>query len=248
MSILVMGFAAIATASDGDHQIFRQNEPGKLLFSCNDGNDDYCSSSIDCIITIADSDGVIFVNSNQTQPNNDYYYFNLTIDNNARNGVYYYTIECTDGASYSGTTDWHYEVTPTGKQYSTAISLTYALLFIFILFLFCLCVYYAATLDGNNIINDFNEVIEINQKKYIKMGLVMFSYLLFVALLFFAYTFAKGYTQSDALSNFLRYGYYLSMSIALPVVAIGFVLMIKRYAYDRKIERILKRGLSFNVS
>ena len=221
--ILILLAMPLATS-----QVYQQGED--VLISKAVRLDGSPSASINCNITIEDPDSniIIFFEpmvNNATSQRHEY----LLDGGNTTNitGEYCYELTCL-GTSQNDTESFCFEATPDGSKPDTSQGIIYigVIIISFIAFLICL-------------LWSFNE----QRRKYLKMGLGLFSYILLIWLIFILWQLSHNYLMMAGLSSILRVFFFVSMAGLFPAFILVFLLTLAEIKNDRFAQHLLKRGL-----
>lgn len=144
-----------------------------------------------------------------------YFYFNST--DSANTGYYF-----IDGYSNLDTpVGLCFNVDRSGEDIETADSLMYILLTFAVLFLFLLSLYFAIIMPYQNEVNHKGAVFKICKLKYVKLGLILLSYVLFVWLM----NVLIGISDNFANLRFY-YGFVSFIFDTLNLMALPFAIFI----------------------
>lgn len=168
--------------------------------------------------------------------------YTLKADNITTEGDYCYTITCTYGG-YNATGYDCITVTPSGRTASTAQSILYMFLLLITVGLFSFSMYWGFTIRGKNVRNSYNEVIEINWYKYLKIACWFISFFLFYFIIFLTQNIAFGFLNIPFVGRFYAFiGIVINTGIyvAIPLF-VGYVLIT--YIADRKHQKNILEGI-----
>jgi len=196
----------------------------------------------------------IYLVSNQSSLNISIYYPNgsMAIDNLAmtKNGFRYnFTFSKTNDQgiySYnycdpSGICESNYfQITGTGYEFNTARAIIYIGLLCVLTFMFITNVSVIPLLPSKNKKED--ELISINQLKYLRAVLYVTAYLLFLALIYTSSNISFAYLGEQMFAKLL-FNIFLVMAWILPLGVIIWLIYIFYMIFeDKEIKRMLDRG------
>lgn len=171
--------------------------------------------------------------------------FNYTIPSIQTNlvGQYNYDVTCIDGV-FNATNSFSFEINPTGTAISTPQSLIYVITLLIVLFLFVLGLWASIKIPFNNVKNDEGDVVQINWKKYAKIGSMGVTYVLFTWIIFMAWNISYAYLNFQGMATAFNYLYRLLFALMLPgiplVIIGGFWLYIKDKKFDQALQKELQ--------
>lgn len=188
------------------------------------------SASIVCNITVEDPDSTVIINyqptiNNATTQRHEY----LLGGGNTSIiiGEYCYEMTCF-GNGENETESYCFEATPDGSKPDTSQGIIYigVITISFIAFMVSLlwC---------------FNE----HERKYLKLGLGLFSYILLNWLLFVLWQLSYNYLMMAGLASILRIFWWVTIVGMLPVFILVFLLTLAEIKNDKFTQNLLKRGL-----
>lgn len=180
-----------------------------------------------------------YLNTPMTQQG---YTYNYTYCNTSFLGNYIVsTCGDIDGANPPICVNYNFIV---GGEFTSAQSLIAIILFIFLLVIFIGSIYSFVVIPFNNPKTPEGEIINVDFKKYLKIGMLGLSYICLVGLIYFSWNFAYGILQFTEMANFFYVLYrfsFIFMFLALPTL---FIIAIFRFAKDMSIYKDLIRGLT----
>jgi hypothetical protein len=171
--------------------------------------------------------------------------FNYTLPstNTSEVGDYCYDVTCID-AGLNQTSNYCIEVTPTGKTFTIAQSITYFLLLIIVIGLFLFSLYGSIVIPFRNPRNEVDSIVKINYMKYLKVFSIAMSYMFLTFLSYLSWNLAFGYLYLDTLAKYFNWIYTMLMVIALPLLITIAIFMMVIYLQDKKVQGYLERGLN----
>lgn len=167
--------------------------------------------------------------------------YTISSSNITELGELCYDITCLD-SGLNETLHNCIEITPTGKQYTTAQSITFMFLFILAIFFFILTLYGAVVIPYKNKIGSYGEVIAIDFKKYLKLFLIAMSYGFLVLLSFLGWTISYGFLSFVTVGYFFKVIFISLMALA-PVIFLGLVVFsVISIIFDQKTQKLIDGG------
>lgn len=157
-------------------------------------------------------------------------------------GVHSYDIYFTNGVDYGHVTGW-FLITPNGKTMSNSQGITYAIILIISLLFFFLTLYVAIKLPWKDTRNDENQVISINNLKWLKLIMWFVSYLILTFFISIVLDISSNYLLIDGITNIANVTFILLISLIGPLAIIVSALIIIQTITDKKNQRALERGI-----
>ena len=205
-------------------------------------NEDVCSSSTHCNITIRYPNGTYIVASSVATYNHTTGDANYTLTNTEKVGEYSTRIICKDGV-YNGTSTFNFKITPAGKDLTTGEGIIYIIVFFGSFVLFGLSLYGSIKIKWKDHRNEEGRVMSINDLKYVKVFLWWMNYILLIWLCFLLYGITYNFLYLDAASRFFRMVYYFLLAFFYPSIVCFLFISLVLYAQSKKLKKILSRGL-----
>lgn len=209
-------------------QVYRQGED--VLISRAVRIDGAPSTSISCNITVEDPDTEIIiyyepmVNNATTQRHE---YLLAGSNTSAITGEYCYELTCR-GDGENATESFCFEATPDGSKPDTSQGIIYIGIIIISFVAFMICLLWC-----------FNE----HERKYLKLGLGLFSYILLNWLIFILWQLSHNYLMMAGLASILRIFFFVSLVGMFPAFILAFLLTLAEIKNDKFTQHLLKRGL-----
>lgn len=204
------------------------------------------TSSASCNITInyiPESRALVKYEEMTYEAESETYYYLLNKTNITKSGEYCYDITCLD-AGLNETSNFCFDVSPTGEEYTTAQSITYIFILILSLSLLGLCIYGAIVIPFANSRNSENEIIQVNYRKHMKIFMISMSYLILMWISYITYNISLGYLQLFAIANFFKFIYKFMLAFTLPISVVAILVFFIVFINDIKTDNLLKRGFT----
>lgn len=130
---------------------------------------------------------------------------------------------------------------------TSAVSTGQAILYVFILslagLLFIGVLYIARKIDGKDKRDEEDKLVSINDLKYAKSGLYMFSILVLYFMIGIIYDICITYLGLEGLNNIFHWLYIVSTTLLVPLFIAGIWIMIANKIVDNKNQKALARGI-----
>jgi len=208
-------------------QVYKQG--GDVLISHPVRIDGAPSASIICNITVEDPDTTIIIFyqptiNNATSQRHEY----LLKGGNTSDiiGEYCYELTCV-GNGQNATESFCFEATPDGSKPDTSQGIIYIGVIIISFIAFMVCLLWC-----------FNE-----KRKYLKLGLGLFSYILLNWLIFILWQLSHNYLMMAGLASILRIFFIVTLVGMFPAFILAFLLTLAEIKNDKFTQHLLKRGL-----
>lgn len=203
------------------------------------------TSGISCYMHIYNQSGNHIYNGFQNKTSNLLDYdFTVNSANFTTVGQYYYYITCNNSIKGGYEGDYIY-VTAQGVPYTETHGIVYSALFILLMGIFALQLFFIFTIETNDTRSNEGKVLNINYKKYIRIFLICFSYVTFIAINYFAWNIAYGILEFTEMANFFMVMFRITYALMYPIFIVIIIWSIAQYIKDKKHEEFLRRHLSF---
>lgn len=221
---------------------YRTNENLNLNLGCS-YNNTYCPSTFSCNITIFNEAGTVI--NNQLMSTTNYPTYNYSISKSLINitGLYYGRQVCCGSI---GCNDYSFEfkVNAQGKEYGTIEGIIYIILFAILGVMLSVSVYASLKIQWRNNRSQSGNVVSVNWMKYGKMVMFAVSYILFLGIVYLAYTISLGILEFTEMGKLFFVFYRLLFALTIPTMAFLFVMTLVMFVNDKNIEKNLTRGLT----
>ena len=145
-------------------------------------------------------------------------------------GDYAYLVHC-NSSSLGGFASAPFVVTKTGEDLTTHESLIYFLLTLAIFGIFLLSLYFTIITPYSNNTNEKGMVIKVTKTKYIKLGLILLSYVLFIWLLNVLIGVSDNFLTLTLYYGFVSFMFTILMHLSIPfgifILIVAFFEIIK---------------------
>lgn len=143
-------------------------------------------------------------------------------------------------------TPWAYDfdVTAQGLEYTVPQAIIYVILLMILIGVFGFSIYVFMIIPFNNPTVGDGEVVNVDYKKYIKIGMFALAYVCFIGITYFAWNISYGILQFTEMANFFQFMFRTSFILILPMAITLFVFGTIRFVKDMKIAKDLMRGLT----
>lgn len=136
----------------------------------------------------------------------------------------------------------HFQVTPNGKILSTAQANSYIGFIFIILFTFLLTLYGAIKVEWKHPRNSLNQIISVNNFRYLKVFLFCMNYVLMMFMFGLSYKF---FNEADiqGFTSFFNYGYMIFERLLIPVMFGMIITFFIIFITNLKIKTNLDLGI-----
>ena len=200
-------------------------------------------SAISCYLRIGNSSGEsILARTQMTATNTGYHIFIPSANVTPYIGGFSFYIPC-NGSSLSGFASGVYEVTKSGTILDLPESIIYSLLLISVFILFFISSYLLIITPYSNEVDSKGAVINITRKKYIKIGLIYLTYILFVWLLNILTGISDNYVTLTMYYGLISFLFLLMVKLSLPVafglLVLSFIEIIRDTNLQKNLNSLL---------
>ena len=168
--------------------------------------------------------------------------FNYTFVNTTLQGNYVYTT-CGDLNGINTCQSVNFEVTNSGKEFSTATSIIqFALLFLIVI-IFIGGAIGINFLPNRNQQDEEGKLMSISWLKYLRGTLWFVEYILFVGILFMASNLAYAFLPDEMFADILFAIYQMAFRLAPVIVIVWIAWIFVKIFQDKKLWGLMQRGI-----
>lgn len=224
-------------------EFYKRNSPIDVRHSVR--TNEATTSTALCNITIFNPNSQLLVNFQRMsfQSSSQTYNYTLPSSNTSVIGQYKYDITCAD-AGYNQTEQFTFDINPNGREYTTAESLTYIIMFFVSIFFFGLFTYYATIIKWENIRDSEGILVQINYKKNLKLLFIGLAYITFMWISYMAYNISLGFLQLDGMADLFYLVFKFMIALAWPITIVFSLIFFITYVQDLQLNKKLQRGLT----
>lgn len=241
--IILFAFLLVVPMISGQ-LIFEQGKNINISIPC-DVNGTECSTAASCNYSVFAPDYTKIKNHTTNLGVNSAFYVFINSSQSQSIGTYYVNIWCEDVGETTKTT-FEFEITQTGTNLSTAQGIVYIVFLLAILFIFSVVLYFSIKIPfGNYKRGDDDQVIGVNDLKWVKVFLICMSYILLMFIFGIMRSITANFLSLDNASGVFNWMYWIMLSFLWPIIVVSFILIII-YAVDgKRMRKILARGVQF---
>ena len=241
ISIGVMLFIILFTSLASAELIFKYRGEINLRVPCS-YNGTFCDSTAICNLTVMyPNDSVMVENVQMTNAGNGTP--NYTLPDDETIGTYSSHAYCCQAASCESTT-FNFQITKSGSELSTSQGIIYVIVLIIAIGLFFACMYGAFKIKWGNIWDvDNRSIISINDFKWVKLICIVFSYILFMWVIWLIYGVTENFLYMEFAARFFYMVFWILLAFLFPVLVVSVILCLVVWFDDRKMDKLIKRGL-----
>ncbi len=203
----------------------------------------YCSAAAVCNITITLPNQTLIVAGAGMQNQGAFHNYTLSAEETTPLGIYERCITCTD-VTLSDAVCKDFEITPTGKQFTTADSITYVILLFVALTLFGLSLWGALAIRWSNFWFDDGELAGISSLKYLKLGCMLFAYLSLMFITYISRGIATNLLHFDLASGIFIWISGTLLVFLFPILVVLVIFGLKALIMDVKFYKEVERGFA----
>ena len=180
------------------------------------------------------------INQPMTKTNQEFTY---SFNNTDLIGEYFYTA-CGDvGDEPLVCESVLFTITNSGHELKTGESIIYIIFLITSLFTFCLCLYFSITIPFRNSRRDDGTIININDMKYLKIFLMVISYILLMFIFGIVRSITANYLSINGAYRLFNFLFFLMFSFMYPLFVTSLILTVVMYLSSKKLQKALERGV-----
>lgn len=167
--------------------------------------------------------------------------YNYTFCTTSQNGQYIVSGFCHDGNNSVWAYD--FDVNPTGTDLTTSIGIIYFIALIGALFVFALSLYGSIVLPWKHQRNADGYVIGVNELRYFKLFLIVFTYLTLTFIFGILRSITAHFLSFDNVSKFFELFYWIMIRLLWPILVVSLIVFIVGWLNGKKLTEQLNRGL-----
>lgn len=234
--IMMLGImlVSLASASQSFLGYVKQGECANLLQTC-------ATCTYNNISSITNANNNTFILYAETPMQKKGILYNYSFCDTNAIGAY-----SVDGHGDIGGVDtnwnYNYEVTLNGQNFTTGKSISYIVFTIILLFVFCLTLWGAIKVRWKHPRNEENQIVSINNFRYIKVFLFAMNYVLLMFLFGLSYKYFNE-ANIQGFTNFFYFSYQILQSLLIPVIITTVILFVIIFITNLKIKTNLELGL-----
>jgi hypothetical protein len=201
------------------------------------------NSTTNCTLHFYNITGVHLIKQNTTfEPPYDFF-MNIGGGNFTDVGVISYIIFCqaTDGTG--GFTSSSYRVNSAGVELDVARAVIYIGLLGILVFIFLATTTGITLLPASNTRDDEGRIMDINNLKYLRSVLWVFTWVLLMAIMFVSSNIALAYLGSDMMGQLFFTFYKVMFIVSVPMLIVWGLYFFVRIIEDKKLKALIERGV-----
>lgn len=170
--------------------------------------------------------------------------FNYSIGSTDINTIGIYSVDgfCNSG-NQVGVWTYTFEVTNTGDKLSTSSGIIYLVFLLGILFVWGLCLWGAIKIPFRNQRNQEGKVISVNDLKFVKIFLIVVSYLLLMWTMGILRSITANYLLLAGAGKIFNYLFWIMFSFFWPLLIVSLAIGVVTWLGDKKLIKSLGRGI-----
>lgn len=168
------------------------------------------------------------------------FYSTINQGNFSSNGNVCMGLKCSYGTEIL-TDEKCLDITRSGTSLTQQQSTIYIFLGFAVFILFALSLYFMVVMPYSNEVNNKNAVIKICRLKYLKMGLIMLTWVLFTWFLNILISLSDNFVSIDIYYGFFSFLFDTMLNLTLPIGIFIFVLAFFEIIRDVNIQKQIKR-------
>jgi 5-hydroxyisourate hydrolase-like protein (transthyretin family) len=196
-------------------------------------------SGISCYMHLYNSTGDHLVEKETATISHRFDYSFFVAGDNFTRGIYEVKFQCNNSVM-GGFNEYEFEVNPLGKETGTPEAILYVILTIAVLILFSIVLYFNIIIPWGDAKNEIGELIFISNWKYLKIGMILITYGLFVWLLNLLVGISDNFISLTLYYGFFSFAFMIFVKLSPVIFIIIFVLMAAIWIRDH----ILKKDLT----
>lgn len=191
-----------------------------------------------CNYSIFSSNGSAMIENYPATSSNGFCILNYSLSNS---GIYPSEISFTDGTSY-GKSSFEISINPNGTAITQSKAILYIVFMILAIVVLIASIYFSIRIPWRNSRDEEGTVISVNYLKYLKLFLIVMSYIFLMFLFGLSQSIFNNYLFETGVGGFFEVMYWIMLSFLWPGIVLSFIFMVIVFLEDRKIKEAIERG------
>jgi len=217
---------------------FEKDEEVNFRVRCLNENNSYCDNTVLLTISVTAPNGTTVVNNQTMTFNETFFNYSLPTDDNGR-----YEVFIVSPNNVNTTSTFPYIVNPLGQESTTSRAILQFVILIILFFFFILSLIGSIKIPFKNYKNPDGVIIGVNEIKYLKIILIVVTYILLMFIFGISRRIAETYLLQEGLERVFNWMFWLMFSFMFPIIILSFVLIIIYAVDNKKIKKALRRGV-----
>jgi hypothetical protein len=133
-----------------------------------------------------------------------------------------------------------------GEELTGSTSALYIVMIILSFGIMLLFIFFGILIEGNNY-SDENGIIQVNNKKYLKMGCFFMAYIVGIWFMFNLWTIADSFLFNTFMTNMFRSIWFFMVSSLVPIFIAFVILNIYWLVVDKRFKELIVMGVPTNM-
>ena len=155
----------------------------------------------------------------------------------------YIVTTCGDVDAVLTCVDYDFDVTVTGKDFTTGQGILYIVFAVTSILLFVLVLYGALKIPFKNTKNEESEIININDLKYVKILCWVLSYLILMSIFGLLRGTSASYISEIGVHRLFNWLYFFMLAFVYPLIVSSLIFALIFFIQDKKWKKDLERGI-----
>jgi len=232
--LLMIVLIILPLVSALDYPTHKQNTD--LDFSITSNN------ATSCNLTTINAPGSLITINQKGIKSSQTFNFSIGGANYSEFGTYCHNIECSDGTNtQSG--DECYEINYFGKELTSSQATIYLGLLGILIFTLFITFFGMGYLPKENAKDEYGRILSINYLKHFRLVLWLFSYFLFVAILYLSSNIAFSFLPAELFAKVIFTLFVIFMSMSPIIVIVLMISFFVEFYHDKEFQGMLNRGI-----
>lgn len=169
--------------------------------------------------------------------------FNYTFTNTSAVGEYDVRGYCVYGSDVAKPFTGYFIVNYTGNKETTSGAILHFVALIILFLFFVISLIGSIKIPFKNYKNPEGVIIGVNELKYLKIILIVITYILLMFIFGISRRIAEIYLLQEGIKNVFNWMFWILFSFLFPILIISFILIIIYVVDNKKIRNSLNRGI-----
>ncbi len=221
---------------------FQQSQEVDIKIVCI--NAGYCSATSVCNVSVFDPDDIIILDGIQTTRASNLAFHNFTLNKSQTGKLGEYRVGgfCKDG-SVTQSIDFVFDITVTGKEFTTSKAILYLGLFVIVIFVFIINFVGIGFLPDSNTKDEEGRLIQISYLKYLRSALWFVEWWFLIAIFYLSSNMALAYLETELFGKFLFTLFQITFGLTPLIVIVWVLWFFSKFFEDKEFKKLLSRGM-----
>lgn len=238
--LLIVSMVGLVSAETS--YIFKEGEEVNYRFRCFDASNEYCSDTTLLVISVEYPNGSNALDNYTMTHNPTYYNVSLPTDTTGE-----YDCIISSPTTNGTVSEFAYEVTGTGYEFTQGRSIFYIAILALLVFLFVVDIFAIGRLPIGNTTDAYGNILDINHLKYLRPVLYVVGWTILVSIVYITSNISYAYLGSELVASVMFNLFRVMFVLTLPIVFIWFIFLFIQIFRDNETKRMIEMGIDDSI-